>query len=101
MVSVKIGEKDFQLVFNWKGLCDLEAAIGMDKVANITACTPLEIAKAFLVAAKENHPELTLDDVLAFKAPFVRAIQGVDKALLFAYTGYDTLQKPSDGDKKK
>ena len=101
MVSVTINGSEYGLVFNWQALSDAEEAIGMDKLKSIATCSPLEVAKAFTIGLRHNHPEMTLETVLKLQFPLVEAMKAVDRALLVAYIGHDEPKPVADSDKKK
>lgn len=100
MVSIDIDGKEYELVYTWQALSDVEEAVGMEKLKNISQCTPKEIAQAVAIGLRAKHPEIKIEHLLAMQSPLAKAMASVSKALLFAYIGHDSLEESAE-DKKK
>lgn len=97
----KIKDKVYNLVFNWNAIAEIQTHFGEDVISKVTILgevKPSIIAAILAAGMKENHPEMTEEEIMKLSPPIHPAIRAIDDALSLAYFGPDGPPKAVKGD---
>ena len=84
-VDVKLGDKTYKLVFNWKAIAEYQSEFGID--AQIESFTINQIARVLQIGLSTKHPEVTIDDIMDASPPMGYITDCIIEAFIYAQHG--------------
>lgn len=109
-VDVKLGDKKYTLVFDWRAIAEFQSTFG--KEADVTKFGLSEIADTLLIGFKKHHPDLTIDDIMdaspaigyvsdCIVEGFIYAQHGAEEGAKIVESARETMTEIQDSVKKK
>lgn len=92
-VSVQIGGKTAILVYDWRAYAEVQSTFGLDKIKDIFAQSPDDIATILEIGFRKKNPEITKDVILEDSPIIMTVCRAIDRAFLYAQWGPEDAEK--------
>jgi hypothetical protein len=100
-VKVKLGGKDYTIVYNWAALADIQEKHGFNLLLNLANAKIDAVADVLLVGLKKHHPDVTKEFLLEASPPLIPLLTALNEAVTYCFYGADGAPKEAGEEGKK